>query len=316
MDKNISLLISKFTDSKIYKVIGLILGAVMFIIFFSISLNESNFRYIVHLMVFTSLIFFILNPALKLISRLAKDDTPNFVDYFSLVMRSGLLILIFTSVYNILASGTEILYSHYKLVGISLLILIILEVYRIIRNILNDKDRKIKLVSFFGRGFILVTLLAFFLLQSDELFLNKRLVHLGELERPSYMSIRRHDGKINASDFTSIIKEENVLIKDKEIIDSLFRQLSMKELENVRGISYIDYILKNIGRYPYYSLYLDYSKLNSKDSELSESYIFSITLYDNGMAVIYVFDREVVEMQKYIEFVSDELLMKITEYAD
>lgn len=314
-DRSFKELIIIFTNSIVYKVIGYFIGVAILIFYFYISVNDLQMIYIVHLIASTCLVFFIIAPTLKLISNLSKDNTIVFSEISSLILKSVLLVFIFGNVYYIVLSGERVLYLNYKLVGFSILVFIILGEYRVIRNSI-DKEGKKKIFWIISKRILLFIIsLGLFFLTSEELFLNQKIVQLSKLEEPRLISIRKYDEKISYNNISSFISANRAEIKEKKIIYDLIKQLHNKELENLRGISYIDYVIKSTGEYPYYWLYFDYNPLNSKNRDSEIFYIDSIILYDSGKMIIREYNREIKEIQRYETYISKELTDKIISYV-
>lgn len=316
MGSNLKNNISGLVDYGIYKIISIVVTTLIIIAYLFLIFLKFKFIYIIHLTAFTVSFFTIIDPLFIYVSKLSKGEDVNNKENTKLIVLSLLVVCLFGNIYNIVYSGEKILYLSYIFIMLSGILLIVINQYNKAVKIIKDEKKKNKLLSILESNLFLILYLFIFFINSNEVFLEEKVISLDDIKSPTTVSIYKHEENYprrNHIDFNSlnIIKIENI-----EIIDKLNKQLEGKQLENLRGIPYLDYSLKTVDKYPYYSMTFVYNQTTGIRKDLEKGYITYIKLYNDGKVIIREFDHDAREYQRYSTFISKELAKQIISLSN
>ncbi|KAJ49558.1 hypothetical protein BD780_001375 [Clostridium tetanomorphum] len=146
-----------------------------------------------------------------------------------------------------------------------------------------------------------------FIISFLSIYDSKEVVYLKDLKKPNKIAIVKKEGKNNDT-FKGKYKE----VKEKEIIEGIYKQLYGQEVENIRNMEKIRYI-KFTDNKSYYLILPDYGEKN-KDG-LKNGYFDFIRIYPEGYITIEEFGKNNGVFKSYVKsykaHLSKELIDKI-----
>ncbi|WP_202708080.1 hypothetical protein [Sporosalibacterium faouarense] len=300
-------------NDKSKSLVTIILGVVLGMSFLYFAFIQPQVNYLIYSLLLASLVFMVIEPLVKLIIKSNKGEHVEFKEIVKIIVYSILLVAIFINSYEIFNSGEEFLHLNYQIVSILIAVFVICLQYKNIKKIIKDNKKGKKGWRIAGSLFMFALSIVMFIFPNNKLFVEHKTLDISRLGAPDSITINKveeHKSYNTSEILESLREDKEVTIKDEKLIMQLVSELQAKKLDNLRGFEYFDYSIKNDNRYPHYSIYLDYgSKLKTANNESFR--IYFIDLYEDGLTLIDVYDREIKEALLYKTHISNELTKKI-----
>ncbi|WP_425447526.1 hypothetical protein [Dethiothermospora halolimnae] len=217
-------------------------------------------------------------------------------EHILLVLQGIMTLILCYAIYSIFYKPYQYIVDNRTFFSILFYLVIVIFVIAFIKNIrdkvINAKKDSKSNLSFMGRILLIPVGIVFVIAPINFLYPPEKTISLENLKRPISIDIEKNSNKSNKKsymDIRGLLNRESVEMSDKKLIDKLYNEITNLEIENIRNLDRLYYLIMKAKQDIYYELTPSYETIGmafGSRQSLDDGFVQHIYIYDNGEIII------------------------------